>query len=487
MAASLTVLSAVRGPAETDVVLALGAPGSGITVTRRCGDVAELLAASAAGAGAVAVVSADLPGLDRDTVGRLHADGVRVVVLGDAASPADRLRAVGVDVVVERFDEAHLVAAVREAATVVVTGGPGRSAVAEPEAGMLLGRGGRDAGPAADDGPAPGSAADDDSDDGTVPGGRHGRVVAVWGPVGAPGRTTTAVELAAALAGLGARSARRGRRRHGAGRGPGHGADQGSGHEAGPALLVDADTYGSSVAARLGLLDDAPGLAAAARAASQGTLDLPTLARHSPVVAGSMRVLTGITRAARWPELSASALEVVFERARELADWTVVDCGPLLEADELLMYDTHAPQRNAATLAALEAADVVVVVGAADPVGIQRLVRGLEDLAEVPVPVAAPRVVVANRVRASAVGPQPEAAVRDALARYAGVDDLSVVPDDPTSLDAAVLVGRTLAEHAPGSPAREAVAALADRVRGLAREPGSAGAGSARAAATVGG
>ena len=482
MAASLTVLSAVRGPVETDVVLALGAPGAGTTVTRRCGDVAELLAAAAAGAGVVAVVSADLPGLDRDTVGRLHADGVRVVVLGDTAAPADRLRAVGVDVVVDRFDEAALLAAVREAAAVVAQGGSTASDAATPGPGMLLGRGGEGRDPVSAEDAALRVGAPGGTDEQDVPAGREGRVVTVWGPVGAPGRTTTAIELAAAFAGLGpGGSRRRGRRRAG--------SSQAAGDEtrpaAGTALLVDADTYGSSVAARLGLLDDAPGLAAAARAAGQGALDLPTLARHSPVVGGSLRVLTGITRAARWPELSATALEVVLERARELADWTVVDCGPLLEADELLMYDTHAPQRNGATLAALQAADVVVVVGAADPVGIQRLVRGLEDLAEVPVPVAAPRVVVANRVRASAVGPQPEAAVRDALSRYAGVDDVPVVPDDPASLDAAVLVGRTLAEHAPASPAREAIVGLADRVRALVREPAADGA--EQVAATVAG
>ncbi len=38
-------------------------------------------------------------------------------------------------------------------------------------------------------------------------------------------------------------------------------------------LLVDADTYGASVAQVLGLLDEAPGLAAAARAANSGRLD----------------------------------------------------------------------------------------------------------------------------------------------------------------------------------------------------------------------
>lgn len=196
-----------------------------------------------------------------------------------------------------------------------------------------------------------------------------------------------------------------------------------------------------------------------------------TLAGHAPVVLPGVRVLTGITRASRWPELPASSLDVVFHRCRELAAWTVVDCGPVLEADELLMYDTRAPQRNGATLSALQAADVVVVVGSADPVGLQRLVRGLEDLRDASVPVPAASVVVVNRVRAAAVGRRAEVQVRDALARYGGVGDAHLVPDDPAGLDAALLSGRVLAECAPASPARAAFEGLANRVRGLVPAP----------------
>jgi Flp pilus assembly CpaE family ATPase len=118
-----------------------------------------------------------------------------------------------------------------------------------------------------------------------------------------------------------------------------------------------------------------------------------------------------------------------------------------------------APRRNGATLSALEAADVVLAVGAGDPVGLQRLVRGLGDLAEV-LPDVRARVVV-TRVRSSSVGPSPERRVREALERYAGVHDVVVVPDDRPAVDAALLAGRTLAESAPGSPARRAVADLA--------------------------
>jgi MinD-like ATPase involved in chromosome partitioning or flagellar assembly len=147
----------------------------------------------------------------------------------------------------------------------------------------------------------------------------------------------------------------------------------------------------------------------------------------------------------------------------------VVDVASCLEQDEELVYDTAAPRRNGATRTALEEADVVVAVGSADPVGLQRLVGGLQDLAEVG---RRPDVVVVTRLRGSAVGARslspggPARRVSDALQRYAGVDDVVLVPDDVPGLDAALLSGRTLAEASPGSPARLAYQQLAQRLSG---------------------
>jgi MinD-like ATPase involved in chromosome partitioning or flagellar assembly len=141
----------------------------------------------------------------------------------------------------------------------------------------------------------------------------------------------------------------------------------------------------------------------------------------------------------------------------------VVDTGFCLEQDEELSYDTVSPRRNQATLTALAQADVVVAVGAADPVGLQRLVRGLRELREL---WAGEIVVVANRVRARAVGGRPDRRVREALQRYASVDDPVLVPDDPESLDAALLAGRTLVEHARHSPVRQALQDVVARLPG---------------------
>lgn len=394
------VLCAVQGAAESAVVQAVERSGGRLSVTRRCADLTELLAAAEAGLGGLAVVSGDLEGVDREAVAVLHRCGVRVVGLGDPARPwlAQRLTANGADLVVDVADDGDVPDVVREALAVLGAGPP---APADPER------------------PA------------TVT--RRGATVAVWGPTGAPGRTFVAVNLAAEVAALGRST-----------------------------LLVDADTYGGVVAQVLGVLDEAPGLAAAARSAGQGALDAATLARLAPYVLPDLRLLSGISRADRWPELPGSSLEQVLRQARAVADVTVLDTGFCLEQDEVLSYDTRAPARNAATLVALEQADLVVVVGAADPVGVQRLVRGLADLSERGLAVA--RRVVVNRLRPTAAGARPGEAVAAALARYAGVDDVVLVPEDRPAVDAATLEGRALREVAPGSSARRSLAALAAEV-----------------------
>ena len=398
------VLCAVQGAAEAVVVQAVDASGR-LTVVRRCADVVELLAAAEAGLGRLAVVSADLEHLDREVVAALHRGGVRVVCLADQTRPwlVDRVAACGADLVLPPPGDAAGARDVVERATALLD-----AAVPDHLPGWVTG-------------PPPEALA------------RRGRLVAVWGPQGAPGRTTIAVNLAAELAALGRST-----------------------------LLVDADTYGGAVAQVVGLLDEAPGLAAAARAAGQGNLDLTTLARLAPTASEGLRVLSGVSRPDRWPELGGAALDAVWAVARSLASWTVVDTGFCLEQDEALSYDTRAPQRNAATLSALGAADVVVAVGAGDPVGVARLVRGLSDLAALALD--APPIVVVNRVRATVAGPDPRRAVATALARYAGVGEVLVVPDDRAACDAALLAGRTLRECAAGSTARKAVCALAARL-----------------------
>lgn len=269
-----------------------------------------------------------------------------------------------------------------------------------------------------------------------------GRVLVVWGP-GSPGRTTIALNLAAELATPLSR-----------------------------VVLVDADTVGASLAQCLAVLDEAPGLAAAARAADQGGLDERALARLAPEVRPGLLLLSGLPRADRWPEIRDSALADIIEVARRHASYVVVDVAAAVDHDEELSFDTQAPRRNGATLTALEAADKVVVVGSGDPIGLQRLVRGLDVL---PGLTAAARDVVVTRVRPGPVGPEPERRIREALDRFAGARAVHLVPEDRESLDAALLHGRALVEVRPSSPARASIRALADRLAGREQTSGRPG------------
>lgn len=254
-------------------------------------------------------------------------------------------------------------------------------------------------------------------------------VIAVWGPAGAPGRTTVAVNLAAEIAARG--------------------------HSV---LLADVDPYGGTIAPMLGLLDEAPGVAAACRLAGADSLTQAELDRISQRYGSresAFRVLTGISRAARWPELGGSRVTAVLDACRHWVDVVVVDTGFSLESDEEISSDLFAPRRNGATIAALRAADHIVAVGAADPIGLPRFLRGYADLAETIEPARVS--VVINRLRASASGVGATGHVLATLRRFGGIEQASIVPDDRRGVDAAVLAGGTLREIARRSPARLAI------------------------------
>lgn len=137
------VLCAVRGPLETLVVRALGAPGSPATVTRRCADLPELLAVAAAGLGTVAVVSADAADLDRDVVRELHESGVWVVAVADLRTgwSVERTRSLGVDRVVDASAvEREILRTVVELAGAAAEGArPGASVAGPPRALLTAG------------------------------------------------------------------------------------------------------------------------------------------------------------------------------------------------------------------------------------------------------------------------------------------------------------------------------------------------------------
>lgn len=380
---------------EADLVSWLTRPGAPLQVTRRCVDAVDLAGAAAAGGARVAVVSAGLPRLGRDTLARLSA--AHMVVVGLAVEGDDaglrRLRDLDIPSVEIPADDL-------EGAVAVLVG-----ALQDPQAST------REAS-------ADGAAAVSRSA-ATAP----GKVIAVWGPTGAPGRTSVAIGIADELARLGV-----------------------------PALLVDADTYGGAVSTHLGLLDDVSGIVLACRQADAGTLDAAGLAAAARAVDSRLRVLTGIPRGSRWAELRPVALGRLWEVCRATPGVSIVDAGFGLERDEELLHDTRTPRRHAATLTAVAEADELVAVGTADPVGIERLVHGLEDLRRVAP--ATPLHVVVTRVRRGVLGRDPQGQVRDAIRAHAGVAAVTCIPDDRAAYDECLREGRTLAEVAPRSAAR---------------------------------
>ena len=260
----------------------------------------------------------------------------------------------------------------------------------------------------------------------------RGTVIAVWGPAGSPGRTTLAIAIAAEIAAAGFTVA-----------------------------LADVDTHSASVAPALGLMDEAPGFAAACRLAGADSLDraeLERIGQRHDAGDSSFWVLTGIGQPSRWPELSADRVLATIDECRRWVDYVVLDTASSLESDEEISSDMFAPRRNAATVTALREADHIVAVASADPVGLARFLRAHGDLADVAVTLEI--TVVANKVRASAIGLGPAAQVTQTLSRFGGIDDPVLVPWDQQSMDAAVLSARTLAEVAPKSAARLAIRRL---------------------------
>ena len=353
---------------EADVLQALGE--AGVVVTKRCVDVPDLMASASAGGATVAIVAAEVPQLDAEAVMHLLGHDVRTLgVTADAVS-ADRLGRLGV---VETCppDVATVVAAVQRVAA--------QEVVADPDPVLLPERG-----------PATG----------------RGHVVAVWGPAGAPGRTTVAVGLADALAIAG---------RH--------------------VVLVDADPYGGTVAQHLGMLEEVSGVLAVSRMANLGTLDEGALVRCCRQVGDRISVLTGLPRADRRVEVRPGVLATVLDTAAGLGE-VVVDCGFGLEDADLPLA------RDRMTLDVLGAADEVVVVGSAEPSGLARLARGLVELRDVAG--GTPVRVVVNRMRPTLGWSERD--IVGMVEGYAGPVSVHFLPEDRTTVDRSLVAGRALTE-----------------------------------------
>ncbi|RYB95097.1 chromosome partitioning protein [Nocardioides oleivorans] len=409
--AVICVLVLAAGEAWESPALADLEAHPGVVVLKRCVDVDDLLASVTSGQADVAVVSLDAPGLDPASIAHLRRHAVRPVAVTSARSSDldvdEHAQRLGITALVGAGELASL----PEVVTTVKDVADTRARAASPVPAL----------PGADRGT--GHDADDESDEGAT----GGRLVVVWGPAGAPGRTTVATNLAAEVA-------RRGT----------------------DVVLADLDPYGGAVAQQLGILDEVSGLLSASRLAASGQLD----ARFASVCRGvgdHLAVVTGLPRADRWREVRAAQVDQLLDGARGWGD-VVVDTGFSLEDDAASDFGGR-PGRNSLTLTALDRADELVVVGSADPVGLARLARGLVELRERGT--AAPVRVVVNRMRSSIGWSEKE--IAGMVEGFSRVSGLHFLPEDRSGVDRAVVAGLPLAEVGDSSLVR-GLAALADAV-----------------------
>jgi Flp pilus assembly CpaE family ATPase len=394
MSARIRLATAAGGePWEVALTEACQQPGASVEVVQRCYDLDELLAAATGGQIAVAVVSADLPELGHGALARLTATGVAVVgVTAPGDEPAElRLRQLGIDHVAAADVPPQKLAALAEQAAARPASTGRELALQEP----------------------------------------GGRILAVWGPKGAPGRTTIALNLAFELATL---------------------TDD--------LLLVDADTYGGAVAVALGILEVPADLFEVAQLADRGTLDGLRLRAVTQVAAAGPRILTGLPHAQGWTAIRPATWELLLGLFRRTFALTVLDLAATLEEEEELVYDHVHLRRNAVTRLTLQHADAVVAVARADPVGLHHFISAYPDLLELGVDARRVRVVV-NQVRADRFAGEHQAEIRAELIQRLGVDPVAYVPYDRRALDQAASSTRALAEVCSWSPVTREIAALA--------------------------
>ncbi|GAA1136834.1 AAA family ATPase [Nesterenkonia lutea] len=432
---------ATTGQLTVDHIAAVEGLQGPVTIERRCADLPELIAVCRNGRADAALIIGDTEQLTATVLAELRQGGRRVVALCAAAEERDRLHRLGVTCFDDEVSAGDLALALQGGqSTPAARSTTEHADGASPE------------GAAAPGGPAPPAdtvehAGQEDGSPAVEPDAllpaepatvtRPEGITVVWGGPGSPGRSTIALNLAAEIA-L-------------------------QGHEV---LLVDADTVAASLVPQLGLMEETAGLAQACRAADLGRLDAAALGAAVAVVevSGSrFGLLSGLPRAARWPEIRERSLIAVLEMARARYDHVIVDIAASVEQDEELSYDTIAPQRSGAALTCLRAADRILAVGAADPVSFSRLVKAIEDLQlSLPETAAAQIEVVINKVRSEVIGRSP----RDQLQRTwrqlgpdRGID--AFLTWDGAGCDAALLKGQVLAEAAPDSALRRSIADLA--------------------------
>lgn len=268
---------------------------------------------------------------------------------------------------------------------------------------------------------------------GVTPASRSGRLIAVWGPKGAPGRTTIAIEVAYALAGT-----------------------------ADPTVLIDADPYGGDALQLMGVVEELPTIlwAASTATSDEGRRDL--FANLRRIGGHGLFLVPGLPRAELWPEVSEYGYAELIKLLAAEARFLVADVGFCLEDQSSLGAPVG---RNAMALATLDRADHVLAICRADVVGVKNFIWSFDSLHEL---VDEERIsIVLNRVHG---GEGRE--VDELLTRHTGLRSSAKFPDLPLDCRRATERGEAVQEVRPSSAICTEARALAERLGGKVRPQG---------------
>lgn len=482
---------------DTEILTLLEEHARILKVVRRCADLVELEAAAEVGVAQIGVLSGNDPDCDTHYIERLHKAGMAVLLLQDhtpagEAIGTQSLMDLGADLLAPAHDPAAIVRALLSLAR-PPSEGQSRKAAEEnlqnaresladaADDATELDQGGDRFAPPSGNGPdptppeaaaladSPGSSErtevgsthmDGDHAQGAQPDNaepsplsvsdrawlnsahhrpQRGSVIAVWGTSGAPGRTTTAIHLAAALQ-----------------RQPGVPRLK--------VILIDADTYAPSVAHALGMGTDVCSLSAIARYVARGELHAEHIEHALQQSDEGISVITGLSSPHRWREAAPSTLTQCIRAARECADYVIVDVasGTL---DPLEEFGRFYAGRDEGIAAVLNAADIVALVARSDAEGLHRLMYSVEWFRT---HITGPQLrIVANMVCEERAGSRPAQSITQALSPYLPGEDISLIAEDPNILKAQ-LQGTSLLTPHPSSPAAQAFTDLALTIMKLA-------------------
>lgn len=233
----------------------------------------------------------------------------------------------------------------------------------------------------------------------------RGKLIVVWGTDGAPGRSTIAFNLATQLS-----------------------------ETKDSVVLIDADTSAPSLLLMSGNPIDASGVMRAVALRNRGQLDAEELHEIAVPLSEKLFLLSGLTKADKWRQLTAEAALDIIEVARQLGD-VVVDLGAGFTDDDPAAL-TFVPKPEDLNLDVARAADAVILVARADAIGLSRLQSMIGDCEEHSVQIHA---IVLNQASDASCGSSSRASLHAIMGSIAAENHPYIIIEREAAVEEALL------------------------------------------------